>query len=286
MVTKPQVEADAPWKQRYRAQSIMYTVIAREAQNRGIAITNPESLYQVYAWDVTTGELSRRTDRPEGLVVAGISPDGRFIYFLDDQLGNEIGHFVRIPFEGGEPEDLTPDLPPYNPGCTFITPIGLAISRSGNRMAFTAGTEDGFRVYVLDIDETGAVGEPRELYHCEPLISAPVLSHNGEILVFASTERYKKPQYSLLAFDAVNGQQIGELWEGDEYSVTHLFFSPVPGDRRVAGLTNRSGVERLVLWNPLTDERTDPALKEWLHRLLARPGLRVEPGAARTPRGD
>lgn len=261
MVTKLQIEADAPWKQRYRAPSIMYTSIAGEAQNRGIAITNPEGLYQVYSWDVTTGELSRRTNRPEGLVGTSISPDGRFIYYLDDQLGNEIGHFVRIPFEGGEPEDITPGLPPYNPGFAFITPIGLAISRSGNRMAFTSGTEDGFRVYVMDIDKNGAVGEPRELYHCEPLISAPVLSHNGEVLVIASTERYKKPQFSLLAFDAVTGQQIGELWEGNEYSVTHLFFSPVPGDMRVAGLTNRSGVERLVLWNPLTDERTDPSLE-------------------------
>lgn len=29
---------------------------------------------------------------------------------------------------------------------------------------------------------------------------------------------------------------------------------------RLAGLTNRSGIERLVLWNPLTGERTDPSL--------------------------
>jgi Tol biopolymer transport system component len=230
--------------------------------DRGIVISNQEDLHQVFAWDVTTGKLSQRTDRPEGMISASIAPDGRFICYLNDQLGNEIGHFVRIPYEGGKPEDITPDLPPYNPGFSFSSPIGLAISRTGNRMAFTAGTEEGFRVYVLDVDETGIIGEPREIYHCEQLICAPVLSHSGEVLVFASTERYQKPLFSLLAFDAVSGEQIGELWEGDDHSVTHLFFSPVAEDMRVAGLTDRSGVERLVLWNPVTGERTDPALAD------------------------
>jgi dipeptidyl aminopeptidase/acylaminoacyl peptidase len=181
---------------------------------------------------------------------------------LDDELGNEIGHYVRVPFEGGVPEDITPDLPPYNPGFVFMSPLGLAISRAGNRMAFTAGTEDGFRVYVISVDENGAIGEPREIYHCAPLISGPALSYDGEVLVFASTERYKTPQFSLLAFDAVTGEQIGELWEGDDYSTSYLFFSPVSGDARMVALTNRSGIERLLLWNPRTGERTDPALED------------------------
>ena len=30
-----------------------------------------------------------------------------------DTKGNEIGHFIRIPFEGGEAEEVTPDIPPY-----------------------------------------------------------------------------------------------------------------------------------------------------------------------------
>jgi len=262
MVTKIQTDAHAPWKQRFRAPTISYSKVARGAQGRGIVVTNRDGLYQVYAWDTRTGSLEKRTSRPEGLVSADISPDGRFIYYLDDQTGNEIGHFVRIPYDGGKPEDLTPDLPPYNPGFSFISPIGLALSRVGNRAAFTAGTEDGFRVYVLDLDQDGQFSTPREIYHCEPLISGPILSSSGDVLTIATTERYKSPQFSLLAFNAVTGEKIGELWEGDEYSVTHLFFSPVEGDTRIAGLTNRSGSERLVIWNPASGERIDPALDE------------------------
>ncbi len=262
MTAQLQSGREAPWKQRFRAPAILYSAIAAHAPARGIAVVNKEGPYQVYAWDVTSGELQRRTDRPEGLVGAVLSPDGCYIYYLDDQLGNEIGHFVRIPHDGGETEDITPGLPPYNPAfsLTRSDPVGLGISRNGKRMAFTAGTDDGFRIYTMDVDASGAVGEPREIYHCEPLISAPELSSGGELVVVSSTERYKRPQSSLLAFDAESGERIGELWEGDESSVTHLFASPLPGDLRVAALTNRSGIERLVLWNPTTGERTDPAL--------------------------
>ena len=74
-----------------------------------------------YTWDVPTGELRRLADRFEGLLYRVISPDGRHVYCFVDTKGNEIGHFIRIPFEGGEAEDVTPDMPPYP---TF----GLALS--------------------------------------------------------------------------------------------------------------------------------------------------------------
>jgi dienelactone hydrolase len=260
VTTQLQSGREAPWKQRFRAPAIVYSAIAAHAPARGIAVLNKEGPYQVYAWNVPSGELERRTDRSEGLIGAALSPDGRTIYYLNDQLGNEVGHFVRIPHGGGETEDITPGLPPYNPAFPFITPLGLAISRNGARLAFTAGTDDGFRIYTMDVAASGAGCEPREIYHCERLISAPILSSGGELVVVSSTERYKRPQYSLLAFDAASGERVGELWEGEEFSVTHLFTSPLPGDLRVAALTNRSGVERLVLWNPATGERTDPAL--------------------------
>jgi hypothetical protein len=58
--------------------------------------------------------LRQLTDWPAGILFATLSGDGRYVYYLDDKGGDEIGHFVRVPFEGGEPRDLTPDLPPYS----------------------------------------------------------------------------------------------------------------------------------------------------------------------------
>ena len=96
MNEKTRTDSESDWKQRFRAASIPYSVIASGAPERGIAVTNQGGQYQVFAWELPSGQLSQRTNRPEGLIGADISPDGEYIYYLDDQLGNEIGHFVRL----------------------------------------------------------------------------------------------------------------------------------------------------------------------------------------------
>ena len=93
--------------------------------------------------------LQLLTNRFEGLLYRVISPDGRHVYCFADTKGNEIGHFIRIPYEGGEAEDVTPDMPPYP---TF----GLALSRQGNLLAFTAAVANEYQVYAVDIAPSDA----------------------------------------------------------------------------------------------------------------------------------
>jgi len=262
-VTKIRTDANAPWKKRFLAPSISYSKVACNAPGRGIVITNRDGHDQVYAWDVSTGVLEKRSDCPEGLLYgAYISPDGRFIYYLDlDEQTDQAGHLVRIPCQGGEPQDIAPALPPYNTGYRSVQK-GIALCSAGNRAAFTAGMEDGFRVYVIEYDHDGNFSVPREILYSKPLITFPILSYSGDVFVIGSAERSQGRQLSLLAFNADTGQKIGELWEGDDCSVTPLFFSPVKGDTRLTAITNRGGIERLVIWNPLTGERIDPALDD------------------------
>ena len=113
MVREPQLDNSAPWKERFRVPVITSTQIARLAPTRGLVTSNRSGIYQLYTWDVPTGELRQLTDRFEGLLYGVISPNGRHVYCFADTKGNEIGHFMRIPFEGGEAEDITPDMPPY-----------------------------------------------------------------------------------------------------------------------------------------------------------------------------
>jgi prolyl oligopeptidase PreP (S9A serine peptidase family) len=58
-------------------------------------------------------------------------------------------------------------------------------------------------------------------------------------------------------FDVHSGTQIAELWDGAGTSVEPLMFAPAPGDSRLLGTTNRTGVKRPLLWNPRTGERLD-----------------------------
>src|SRR5690349_9190483 len=111
MLKEPHFDTNAPWKERFRAPVILWTQLAKAAPTYGLAASNRSGVYQLYAWDVPTGALTQLTQRSTGKPMGVLSPDGRYVYYLDDEQGNEIGHYVRIPFAGGAPQDITPDLP-------------------------------------------------------------------------------------------------------------------------------------------------------------------------------
>jgi len=118
---------DAVWKQRYRAPSIWFATIAPQAPERGLVWTNQSGMLQFHTWDVLSGTLNQLTHTPGGQnTFLHLSPDGRWCYYLKDEHGNEIGHYVRMPYEGGEPEDITPEMPPYSSLCSASTARGPA----------------------------------------------------------------------------------------------------------------------------------------------------------------
>ncbi len=255
MLNDLRTDESAPWKQRYRASTILWTQIAKAAPTHGLTASNRTGTYQLYAWDVPTRDLRQLTERQEGILGGLLSPEGRYVYYFDDQHGNEIGHYVRVPFEGGAPEDVTPNLAPYSS-------FGIAISQAGNLLGFTLAAADGFHLTCLDLGPQGAIGASRGLYHSTSLFMGPALSHGGEIAVLGSTERTGKPQFSLVALDTASGERIAELWDGPDSSIQMAAFAPHPGDTRMLATSNRSGVRRPLIWDPRTGERTDLALDD------------------------
>lgn len=250
MITDLQLGNNAPWKQRFRAPIVAWTKIAPSNREHGLAANNTSGKFQLYAWDVPSGTLRQLTDRPSGILFGELSGDGRYIYYLDDEQGNEIGHFVRIPFENGEPQDLTPDLAPYSS-------FAFASSGSGSHFGFMAADAEGFHIYSLETSSNGEIGTRQKLFHSRKLAFGPAYSYNGEVALVATTDRATVQHYDFLAFDTVSGSQIAELWDGPGTSLEPLGFAPLPGDFRLAGTTNRTGLKRPFLWNPHTRERID-----------------------------
>jgi dipeptidyl aminopeptidase/acylaminoacyl peptidase len=252
MLKQLRVDDAAPWKQRYRAARVLWTQLATANPTRGLAVSNRASnAFQLYAWDAPTGDLRQLTNRPDGVTEGLISPDGRYVYYLEDEQGNEIGHIVRLPFEGGEAEDVTPALRPY-------TLRGFQISRAGNLLAFNPVNADGFQLYVIDLTPDGEPGCPRLLYRSAQEAWKSIPSHSGEVVVMQSTGRAAgMRRYSVLAFDAASGELIGELWDGPENSVEPVVFSPLAADFRLLATTTRTGFKRPLIWNPRTGERVD-----------------------------
>ena len=134
---------DAPWKKRYRAPAIALSRRASQNPKRACFCSNKDGVYQLYAWNIETGALTRLTDQPAGVVTGHISADGEYVYYLKDSGGDEIGHYVRLPFAGGAAEDISPDLPAY--ASTFFSE-----SHSGNALGFTSANKEGFQVLLYD----------------------------------------------------------------------------------------------------------------------------------------
>jgi len=250
MVTQLQTNPNAPWKLRYRVNMILWAQTARRYKRRGIVSTNQTGNNQLYAWDTATGELRRLTDIPEGIVMGFISPDGNYIYYLQDNKGDEIGHWVRIAYSGGVPNDITPDLP-------FYSAFGLSISANNNYLGFIAGLNDGFHVIMMDTTTGGSRGELRELYRSKKMIFGPTLSTDGKIAVLTSTERATFQRQSIIALDTSNGNKLAELWDGKDSALMASRFSPLDQDYRLLATTNRNGFTRPFIWEVVNNARKE-----------------------------
>lgn len=157
MLAIPQTEAHALWRKRYGAAHIWSARIARCLPTRGIVISAISGKSQIYAWDLSSEVLRPLTHHQDGVFTGTISPDGCYVYYLHDEKGNEKGHYRRIPWNGGEAQDLTPDMPPY------AALYRCAVSLNGTVFAFTPTEANGFPLYCLTIYEDGKLNELREM---------------------------------------------------------------------------------------------------------------------------
>ena len=236
---------DAAWKKRFRAPVIAWSKIATQNPQRGIVCSNKDGVMQLYAWDVSSNALKQLTDQPAGVVSGEISADGSNVFYLHDSGGDEIGHYFRLPFDGGAADDLTPDLPGY--ASNFISE-----SHSGKAIGFTAANKDGFQIRIYD---NLPCKKPLFSIRKRALSYGPMLSPDGEIAVIASTEKTGVSEFALEAYDVKSGQLIGEIWDGKGSGIQASGFSPLAGDLRFAGSSNISGFHRPFIWDPRTGQR-------------------------------
>jgi Tol biopolymer transport system component len=152
--------------------------------------------------------------------------------------------------DGGVLQDVTPSLPLYSS-------FDFGISRSGNRIGFTAAYEDQFHIFCVEVEKDGTLGDLRKLYTSPRLLLGILLSYDGSVLTVMSSERTGKLQFSLLVFDILSGEKLSELWDGEENSMEMMVSSPLPDDPRLLATTTQSGIETLLIWDPRTGERTD-----------------------------
>ncbi len=192
------VSDDAPWKKRIRAWRVASCSLAPANPDRGIAVTNQSGVQQVYAWEPETGELRQLTFVERGRPGARLAADGKYIYYLQDDRGNEIGHIVRVPFDGGEPEDITPDLEPY---ALSMIPTSFDCSR----IAFVGATREGFVLRHAPLTD-GKIGEWQEAFRSFALTHGPILSSDGRFASMGNMERSGNTDSEIIVVDLESGE--------------------------------------------------------------------------------
>ena len=134
---------------------------------------------QAVAWDVPAGSRRVVTDRPYGVDLSEIQPDGEWIWWFDTDPAGE-GIWRREPFEpftGGGP-GAAPALSGVPRGRAY----GIAFDRTGRRAAVGVGVGDGTRVYA------GTPGSVARLVGEEPgCLVVTDMSPDGSLLALAGS---------------------------------------------------------------------------------------------------
>ena len=239
--------AAAAWKQRFRAPALAWSRRAARNPARGLAASNKDGVYQLYAWDTDNNTLRQLTREAAGVWHGSISADGAWVCYLRDRGGDEIGHYVRLPYQGGDAVDITPDLPEY-------ASFSIDECVSGAAIGFTAADDRGFHIFVYASDD---MAQPVFQLSKAAMSFGPYMSCDSELAVIASAEKTGTAEYALEAYDVASGALIGELWDGQGTGMEFAGFCPLPGDMRFAGSSNAGGYHRPLIWQPLAGARQD-----------------------------
>jgi Tol biopolymer transport system component len=79
------------WVQRFYDPTILWINPSRNIPHRVILVSNTSGKFQLHSHDFVTGFSRQITKRLQGTLFGSISPDGNFIYYLDDHKGGEYG---------------------------------------------------------------------------------------------------------------------------------------------------------------------------------------------------
>jgi dipeptidyl aminopeptidase/acylaminoacyl peptidase len=214
---------------------------ARDAPDRLLYASNDGGKWELYAWDRAADEHRQVTDRSEGTLGGAIDPTGRWIWWFDDDRGNEFGRWMVEPFEGGDRRHADGELPPaYSAGLS----LGREVAVIGS------SADEGSSVHLV------RDGEAQLLYRHREDAGVAGLSRDEDLLCISHSEHGDTRHPALRVLD-LEGRSLAELWDGPGLGLASAGWSRVPGDRRLLVVHERTGQPRPAVWRPETGEVLD-----------------------------
>ncbi|MDE3094433.1 MAG: S9 family peptidase [Chloroflexota bacterium] len=225
----------AAWRRRFLAPSVSTPLWALDAPDRLMYRSNASGKWELHTWDRTTGVRTQATERPEGTLQGAIDRTGKWVWWFDDERGNELGRWMIQPFAGGEARVAAPDVPQaYTTGltpCRSFAVMGLSLMESGTR------------VYIVQL---GA--RSRLIYQHRQWAGEPDVSRDESLICLTHAERGDMLHPALRVFTPT-GRTVADLDDGPECGLTSLGWSPVAGDNRLLVLHERRDAPALLVWS-------------------------------------
>jgi dienelactone hydrolase len=240
--------AETRWRARFSAARMTVPASARDRQDHSIYRSNVSGVWEIYAWDRATDTHRKVTDRPNGTVTATLPPDGDEVWWFADKDGDEFGHWVSEPFDGG------PAATPAVPGVTDGYPAGLEIGTGV--VAVGAATDDGTTIWVAPLGG----GTPRVVYEHVEDAGVGALSRDDTLLAIAHSEHGDSRHPAVRILRVADGTTAADKWDGAGLGLNPLEFSPVAGDQRLLMTHERRGREELVIWDVVADTEQEVVL--------------------------
>src|SRR3954468_3364164 len=245
-VTALPPEVTTRWQARFRAPRVSLPEWAQDAPDRCLYASDVSGVFEQYAWDRTTDVHRQVTDRPNGTLIATLSPDGGTIWWFADTDGDEFGTWRTQPFAGGPDSEPLPDVGP-------AYPAGLEVGRT--LVAAGRSTDDGSELWLAP-----AGGPARVVYRHEDPASVDALTRDDELLVISHSE-HGDPRYpALRVLRTADDSVVADKWDGEGLGLHALEFGPLPGDRRLLVGHAPPGPDELLIWDLATGEERELVL--------------------------
>ena len=217
-------------------------------------MSNRSGRYQLYAWEVPTGELRQLTDRRVSSL-ASSTPRRRLLPGRHGRGRDR--HLVRVPFGGGAGGHIAQSA--------SLLDLGWRHQRNRKSARLLAGRPRGIHLTAIDLGPDGEMSEPRVLFRSERVMSPPFLSHQGDLAVVASAERSTcstTPCWPSIRAPVSGWPSCGTV----KAPVSRAVLRPSRDDgewRRSAGRDDEpQWLQRPLIWRPRSGWRRDLRLDE------------------------
>jgi dipeptidyl aminopeptidase/acylaminoacyl peptidase len=246
------VDAAPDWEVLFRAPLVSFPDWSPHAPDRLVYASNEPGAWQVFVWDLASGDRRQVTDHPVGVVDGTPTLDGSGVLWFQDETGDESGQWFHQPFDGGPVEPFMAGVPHgWNEGLAQAP--GIVVAAVSDR--------DGFALYAAIDGEL-----PKEIARSVESISVQAegrigfarggLSADGRLLCVEVAEADDVIHPALRVLDPRTGATVADL--RDEGMGLHAAaWSPVAGDQRLAIIHERDGEDRPAIWDLASGERTD-----------------------------